>query len=199
MAMNFHLETGLEILPMPGEQRSGDTGMIEAKDGLLTATLIDVLGHGDQAADLADKTSRALSAWGDLQPLDTIERLHQQFRGSRGMVASCASIHADTGILEYCGIGNISARIFGSRTHQFVNRDGVVGYRMVSPKTHMFQLQAGDVFIMHSDGITSRFYNEDIGSKLDLPAQKIAEHIMHSYNKGTDDTSCLVVKVHTCR
>jgi len=197
--MNFHLETGLEILPMPGEQRSGDTGMIEAKDGLLTVTLIDVLGHGDQAADLADQACRALSVLGDLQPLATIEHLHQQFRGSRGMVASCASIHVDTGILEYCGIGNISARIFGPLTHQFVNRDGVVGYRMVSPKTHMFQLQAGDVFVMHSDGITSRFYNEDIGSKLDLPAQKLAEHIMHTYSKGADDASCLVVKVQACR
>jgi len=196
--MSFSFDIGLEISPMPGEKRSGDTGIVREEEGTLLATLIDVLGHGDEAAKLADDVYDTLSISDYLPPLATIESLHRKFRGSRGMVVSCACIHADTGRLEYCGSGNIAARIFGPRTHQFVNRDGVVGYRMVSPKTHMWNLEDGDVFIMHSDGITSRFYNEDIKAKLELPAQKLAEYIMQTYGKGMDDSSCLVVKVKAC-
>jgi len=196
--MNICFDIGLVILPMPGEERSGDTGIAREEAGILSVTLIDVLGHGDEAAELASQAHHTLSTGEHLSPLATIERLHHQFRGSRGMVVSYACIHADTCMLEYCGIGNISARVFGPRPHQFVNRDGVVGYRMVSPKTHRHELKAGDVFVMHSDGITSRFYNEDIEEKLGLPAQNLAEYIMQTYSKGTDDASCLAVKVTTC-
>jgi len=196
--MNICFDIGLVILPMPGEEQSGDTGIAREEAGILSVTLIDVLGHGDEAAELASQAHHTLSTGEHLSPLATIEQLHHQFRGSRGMVVSYACIHTDTCMLEYCGIGNISARVFGPRPHQFVNRDGVVGYRMVSPKTHRYELKAGDVFVMHSDGITSRFYNEDIEEKLGLPAQNLAEYIMQTYSKGTDDASCLVVKVTTC-
>lgn len=196
--MNICFDIGLVILPMPGEERSGDTGIAKEGTNMLSVVLVDVLGHGDEAAELANQVHHSLSVNNYHPPLAAIEHLHHQFRGSRGMVVSCACIHADTGMLEYCGIGNISARVFGPRPHQFVNRDGVVGYRMVSPKTHRHELKAGDVFVMHSDGITSRFYNEDIEEKLGLHAQNLAEYIMQTYSKGTDDASCLVVKVTTC-
>jgi len=196
--MSFNFDTGLEISPMHGEECSGDTGIIRKGAETLSVTLIDVLGHGDEAAELADEVRDTLSSIDQLSPLATIEHLHRTFRGSRGMVASCVCIHTNTGILEYCGIGNISARIFGRRPHQFVNRDGVVGYRMASPKTHMWNLNEGDVFVMHSDGITSRFYNEDIEPKLALSAQDLAKHIVHTYGKSIDDSSCLVVRVKAC-
>ena len=184
---------------MPGEQRSGDTGVIRHEGKLFAVTLIDVLGHGNEAANLADDIKQALYENEILPPLAVIEYLHKQFRGSRGMVASSALLQTDTGMLEYSGVGNIVARTFGPRAHQFVNRDGVVGYRMVSPVAHTRQLAEGDIFAMYSDGITSRFSNQDIFSCLNLPAEKIADHLMNTYSKGSDDSSCMVVKVNPCQ
>jgi len=183
---------------MPGEQWSGDTGLIRKVGALLSVTLVDILGHGDAAAELADDVRQHLSTTEVLPPLAMIEQLHKKFRGSRGMVASNALINAANSTLEYCGVGNITARIVGSRPHQFVNRDGVVGYRMVSPVAHQWDLGDKDVLIMHSDGMTSRFANEDIAPKLNIPADALAEHLMDTYGKNNDDASCLVVKVTAC-
>jgi len=196
--MSLCFDTALRICAMPGEQNCGDTGLIREVGNSLSVSLVDVLGHGDAAAELADDIRQYLSATEVLAPLSMIKQLHEKFRGSRGMVVSNALFNTANNMLEYCGIGNITARIVGRRPHQFVNRDGVVGYRMVSPVAHQWEMGAEDVLIMHSDGMTSRFANEDIAPKLNIPADALAEYLMDTYGKNNDDTSCIVVKVTAC-
>jgi len=188
----FH---GLKIRTMPGQQRCGDTALIRVQDECLYLTLIDVLGHGNDAAELADAAHAALSQQQVMMPLDTIVWLHEHFRGSRGMVVSHAVIDPSAGCLTYCGVGNIIARIIGDESHQVVNRDGVVGYRMIPPHEQQYTFTPGYALLMHSDGIRSRIGSDVLATVRSLAPDIVLEQLIHNYGKPSDDASAIIAGI----
>jgi len=189
------LKTVLKIVPMHGEIHSGDTGIIRQSALLTSWTLIDVLGHGDEAAELADAVHLYMNNSEILPPIDTILDLHERFRGSRGMVASNILLNMEDKSAIFCGIGNIVTRFFGATNRQMVNRDGVVGYRMVNPISSQIDIHPGDTLLMHSDGISSRLLPKTMSLIPTLSSQHIVEHIFKHYARETDDASALVVRI----
>ncbi len=191
----------MRIDAMPGEQHSGDHGVIQQREGMLTAVLLDVLGHGDKAAVLADAVENHLQGCDmtTAEPLDLMMNLHDTFRGSRGLVASIARIDTDAEMLEYCGVGNIGVRILGSHATIMVNRDGVVGYRMVPPRQQHFPFTAHDTLLMHSDGIKSHFDADIVAQVPQRSAQVLLDRLFARYVKGIDDAGALVVRVSACK
>ena len=189
-------DCAIRIDAMPGEQCSGDNGVIQQRDHLLTAVLLDVLGHGAEAASLAAAVKQHLDGrdLNAVEPLALMLDLHETFRGSRGLVASIAAINGDTEELTYCGVGNIGVRILGANATMMVNRDGVVGYRMVPPRQQTFSLTDQDTLLMHSDGIQSRFDTDSVAQAAQCSAQALLDCLFKSYVKGIDDASALVVR-----
>jgi len=191
----------MRIDAMPGEQRSGDNGLIQQREGALTAVLFDVLGHGDEAAVLAAAVKEHLEGCNitAAEPLDLLMNLHDTFRGSRGLVASIARIEADTETVAYCGVGNIGVRILGANATIMVNRDGVVGYRMVPPRQQRFPFMAQDTLLMHSDGIKSHFDADIMEQAPQCSAQTLLDRLFARYVKGIDDAGALVARMSACR
>jgi len=125
--------------------------------------------------------------------------LHETFRGSRGLVASIARIDAENEALIYCGVGNIGVRILGTNATIMVNRDGVVGYRMVPPRQQRFAFTDQDTLLMHSDGIQSHFDADTVGQAPHRDAQALLNHLFAHYVKGIDDAGALVVRRCACK
>jgi len=194
-------DCAMRIDAMPGEQRSGDHGVIQQREGILTAVLLDVLGHGDEAAVLAGAVESHLQNCDitTVEPLDLMMNLHDTFRGSRGLVASIARIDAAAETLKYCGVGNIGVRILGPNATIMVNRDGVVCYRMVPPRQQRYPFTAHDTLLMHSDGIKSHFDVDSVAQALQSSAQALLDHLFARYVKGIDDAGALVVRVSACK
>jgi len=188
----------LRIRPLPGEQACGDTGFVQQAEGCLFAVLIDVLGHGDGAARVADVARAFCAAHCMEQPASVIEGLHAQLHGSVGAVADCVRIALASGELTYAGMGNITTRIFGNRSQQLVSRDGVIGYHMPSPITRTLHLTDGDLVLMYSDGISSRFDIEDLRDVLASDVEHITACLMERFGKQTDDASCLAIRYLSC-
>ncbi len=188
----------LRIRPLPGEQACGDTGFVRQAEGYLFAALIDVLGHGDNAARVADAARACCSAHCMKQPASVIEELHAQLHGSVGAVADCVRIVLATGELAYAGMGNITTRIIGAASQQLVSRDGVIGYHMPAPVTRTCRLTDGDLVLMYSDGISSRFDADDLRDVLDGDVRAITACLMERFGKQTDDASCLAIRYLSC-
>ena len=182
---------------MPGEPEDccGDTGVLQVAPDRCFAALIDVLGHGraaSEVAKVAEQHLRCAMSGADLT--EVMNGLHEHLKGTRGAVVSLCRIDIATGLLRFVGVGNITARITGSKPQRLLSRDGVVGYQTSKPREESATLVWGDIVVMHSDGISE---NADWLEHPDLlvgTAEEIANGVLRHFSKQNDDASCLVIR-----
>ena len=176
------------------EAECGDTGVIKEVDGRCFLALVDVLGHGREAHAVAVTAQTYLEQDCFKEPVEVMQGLHTCLKGTRGAVAAICRLDIATGELVYAGMGNIVVRVLGPRAVRFVSRDGVVGYIMSTPKQQTVKLLAGDVLVMHSDGIKEHFELFGRPDILSGTAESIATALLDQFWKQNDDASCIVLK-----
>lgn len=176
------------------EDECGDTGTCLAGDQECFLALVDVLGHGPEAHEVALVADDYLAGCLGRPLLESIQGLHKSLRGSRGAVAAMCQLDLAGGEMRFTGIGNISCRIFGAETQRMVSRDGIVGYMMSRPAEQVVRLAPGDVVMLHSDGVREHFDTHDLPGLLTGTAREIAERVLDNFSRGDDDASCLVAR-----
>lgn len=173
----------------------GDTGLIKRTDDGVFFALIDGLGHGPEADEVARQARSYLEhAYRKANLVDVIQGLHQNLGKTRGAVAALCRINTTSGELNYVGVGNISAKLYAPNPITFVPREGIVGYIMSSPREETLILSPGMVLVLHSDGLPAHLDLSEALSR-DRPARAIAQGLLRDYGKDDDDGSCIVVKV----
>jgi serine phosphatase RsbU (regulator of sigma subunit) len=176
------------------EADCGDTGVIKEFDDQCFLALVDVLGHGPEAHDVALKAQEYLEQNFTEELIDIMQGLHGCLKGTRGAVAALCCLDTETGELIYVGMGNITVRVLGPRASRFVSRDGIVGYMMSSPKEQTLKLFVGDVLVMYSDGIKEHFELSECAGILTGTAKSIAVGLLNQFGKKNDDASCIALK-----
>ena len=174
-----------------GEQVSGDEVILVRADDYLLLGVIDGLGHGKEAADVAERVKIYIEEHHHLGFETLIQNAHQYFLGSRGVVLGLAKIFVD-GDFEFIGIGNIRARVISEKDRlELVSKDGALGVRMRSSlflqKTKM---QKGDRLVMYSDGVSNRIFRENVSFPRAGSLQFI-QTIIEKYGKEHDDASII--------
>ena len=176
------------------EAECGDTGVIKEFDGQCFLALVDVLGHGRDAHDVALIAQAYLEQHCREEPVSVMQGLHARLKGTRGAVAAICRLETETGELTYVGTGNIVVRLLGARAFRFVSGDGIVGYMMSTVREQTLKLRVGDVLIMHSDGIREHFELSECPGILTGTAESIAAGLLEQFGKKEDDASCIAVR-----
>lgn len=176
------------------ESECGDIAVIKEYDNQCFIALIDVLGHGFEARKVALLAKKYLEHNYRNELTELMNGLHEYLKGTRGAVVAICHLDVFTGNLIYVGIGNITVRIFGTKSMRLIPKDGVVGYIIASPKKYTTKLHTGDVLIMYSDGIKEHFNEFECVDLLKKNSRKIAIGILEKFGKKNDDASCVVLK-----
>lgn len=173
----------------------GDTGILEFYDDICFAALVDALGHGQNAFQIAQIAEKYLRSCykNDLKTI--MNGLHNCLKETRGAVAAICKLNTTTYQLSFVGVGNISARIIGSNSLRLLSSDGILGYIISTPKERVYQLNPKDTIILHSDGISEHFSHEDFPSISTMQAQEFGIELMNRFGKENDDRSCVIIKI----
>ncbi len=173
-----------------GETRSGDTVVVRHEGDLTLVAVIDVLGHGARAADVADRAEAHLHevALGhDAHRL--MESLHHALRGTRGAAATFYLF--ERGRIRGCGIGNVELRTQGSSVPVFLN-PGIIGQNVRQIRTFEADLRPGDRMILFSDGISSR---ADLNRVRNLTPDIACRTMFSEHRKAHDDATLVIADV----
>ena len=190
---------GVAARPLPGQTVSGDRHLVQPfPNGLLTAAL-DGLGHGADAATAADIGIAVLEAHASEPIVPLVQRCHEALRTTRGAAMSLASFNTRDDTLSWISVGNVEGILLRTSdgttalpTHEYVlPRGGVVGYRLPPLRTSTLGVRRGDLLIFVTDGIGEGFAET---LPLTAPPQRIADYILETYAKSTDDALALVVR-----
>jgi serine phosphatase RsbU (regulator of sigma subunit) len=189
------LAVGAATRPYPGETANGDGWQVDWHLGACRLAVLDGLGHGPQAAAATDAALKTLGTRPDLSPGDALTACHTALLSTRGAAMSVATIDSAGQLLQYAGVGNVDAHLLRSgRQERLVAYRGIVGGTLPTVRTFSFDLGAEWLLVVHTDGIRSRFQLEDLGVELQADPQKLADAILASWSRETDDATVVIIR-----
>jgi negative regulator of sigma-B (phosphoserine phosphatase) len=180
--------------PVAGETCSGDACEVMPWSRGIVVALADGLGHGAPAADAAATFLGCVRAGLELPLEQLFAEAQRAAVRTRGVVAAVARFDECKGELELAGLGNIGVMIARAQDAQIerpVLVAGVLGsaHRGVRPLRLPFH--AGDLLVMHSDGVRPRF---DPTALRGLTPQGAVESVLRMHARDHDDASCVIAQ-----
>jgi len=192
------LDIGVATRAMPSTDCApcGDVGFTLERNGRYLLGLIDGLGHGDKARQISDLGREEVLKCNLEAPLDVIMLgMIEKFRGDRGFVIMLCRIAPASNSVEYCGIGNITGRLFNqSDDRTLISGRGIVGQYSATPRSRVLEFSEGSVLLLHSDGISSNLRTAEVKAALSGVSQDAAEHFIEVYARDKDDAGVVVAK-----
>jgi serine/threonine protein phosphatase PrpC len=165
----------------------------EYLEGVVLASVIDGLGGGleaERAASLAAETLRRNPAM-PLQEL--IRRSHAALHSTRGAVIGLLRLELVANQATYVGVGNIGVQVYSRQPIKPISKNGILGFRLPNLLELRYSYDPGDLFVLYSDGVSGHFAQDN---KIDLkqPPQQMAEQVLASYGKHSDDATVVVMR-----
>jgi len=189
----------LQSRPHPGETESGDQGtLIRNQDGILLV-LADGLGHGIKAAEASRKTVEIVQSNHRLPLQDLVLLIDDTLKKTRGAAVSLARLKANTQMVEWVGVGNVSGSLIrrgldGTIQQQvFANFNGTLGAMRGNFKILEYAWQVGDWIMLATDGLQRNWHEEGI-EMLSWQPNKLSRHLVTKAARERDDCSVLVGK-----
>jgi negative regulator of sigma-B (phosphoserine phosphatase) len=186
------VRVGTAFRPAAGCRACGDVCVVVPfAEGTLLC-LADGLGHGDAAhaaAQVACEHARAHAGEG----LESILRgMDAALSGMRGAAVSVLAIQPGAGRALFAGIGNVELRAVARERIAPPMCPGIVGRGLRKVRVSEHPLADGDLLVLFSDGISSRF---DLDELAHLEPQALAEGVVARHHKAHDDACCMVAKI----
>ncbi|ADO69751.1 SpoIIE family protein phosphatase [Stigmatella aurantiaca] len=184
------LTTAHRTRPREGEQVNGDAVLVRSEKGYTLLAVIDALGHGPVAADVAGKALKGLTQ----APLPSsvealVDVLHGVLKGGRGAAVMLALF--DGRFLHCGGVGNVDLRTLGTRVPVFPT-PGILGQPCRKVRPLEATLAPGDRLVFFTDGLSSRL---EPHTTQGLSPEAACVLLMERYGRSTDDATVLVADV----
>jgi anti-sigma regulatory factor (Ser/Thr protein kinase) len=178
------------------DEECGDAWAVLESPGVLTAVVVDGLGHGTYASLAAEAAIRTLAHNPD-DLAGFLPRANQALRQTRGAVLAACRLDEHLDQLQCLSVGNISGRVVsGAGQRGLISYNGTIGSRAEPPKAPLMTTPwpPGAALVLWSDGMDSRI---DLTADADLLARDPAltaavlyrEHIL-----DRDDATVLVIR-----
>jgi hypothetical protein len=179
--------------PLPGFVECGDTFVIELLPGKpaggLLVALVDGLGHGNEAGVAAQAAARTVLGNRELPPDQILRHCDRQLHPTRGAAMAVLRLEAD-GRGEFCGIGNIEVQSLAGQPASLFCLPGIVGHSVRTLRTMPFTMQSGDIYCLHSDGVSGR---GNLRACLPGSPRTVARRIVDACGRAHDDATAVVV------
>jgi serine phosphatase RsbU (regulator of sigma subunit) len=195
------LQSAFAARALPGQTVHGDLHLIQPFDGGCLIAVVDGLGHGEEAARAARQAAATMAASASRSIPEIVQECHHALRHTRGVVMSLASLNAAEETMTWAGVGNVEGVLLkkdattNSGRELLLSRQGVVGYRLPRLVTSVIAVAAGDTLVFATDGVREGFWQDCHCEEL---PQRMAERIVSSFGKGTDDALVVAARYLGC-
>lgn len=180
-----------------GERVSGDMAWVRAADGCVLVAIFDGLGHGESAHEVAVVAHDALDRGVSLGLSKLFDAVDRALRGTVGGALALARVDPGQKRIQVGGIGNTVVRkVFPTRKSAAAS-PGVVGQRYKTPMFQELPLMAGDVWLFHTDGISSAFGADEYPQMRYQSARTIARTVVRRFANPFDDATCVALRVES--
>ena len=188
------LEWGVVCVPKREEEVCGDAWAVTAGPVRNTILVVDGLGHGFHAFDVAQEALRAFWKHAGERPESILNALHEALRATRGAVAAVAEIDWDKRELRWAGAGNIAGSLVPveGKASSLISHSGTVGQSVTRVQEFTHRWPDEGLLILHSDGLSSRWALEPYPGLTRKDPSLVAGVLYRDFASRRDDVVVLV-------
>jgi anti-sigma regulatory factor (Ser/Thr protein kinase) len=191
-------ETAIVGEPYPGELISGDDAVCLRSETGFLAAVCDGLGHGPEAREASSRAIDSIARNCHLDLREIMLKVNSEISGSRGCALSIARFENRTATLQCQSAGDVRSQLYYVRDAQFfaatpmIIGEGELNARRL--RTEEATVAPGSVFAMFTDGLETRTSLKGQMDILRRPAVVIAQHLIASHSRRTDDSLVFVAR-----
>lgn len=192
------LEYGLAKHAHGGEGESGDMHLVCCNQNGVLIAVIDGIGHGEEAAEVARIAATLLRSSVDEPVISLMELCHEKLKATRGVVMSLAFVSPEQKMMTWIGVGNVQGVLVradnkkGNPQESLLLRAGVVGSKLPFLQASVLPVSQGDTIVFATDGIQSDF---STGLSAKENPQRAADRILNKFRSNSDDALVLVARL----
>ncbi len=194
------LRFGVSQHSLKDDPACGDVWHLAVNGSQLSTLVIDGIGHGEDAerAGLAGAAAFAVEPFAD--PASSLQDMHQAMNGTRGGAVAIALYDAASSNLRFAGIGNIGAcLITAEKSRGLASHPGIVGSQFRKAQVFDYPVEEGQLLIMYSDGLQSRWNLRDYPGLVHRHPAIISTLLHRDFCRGRDDVTVMVIALETVR
>lgn len=189
---------GISQHSLHNDSHCGDSWFLAFSDHRISAMVVDGLGHGVEAEQAALQGRETFAQQPFASPQLLMEDIHEAMRGTRGGAVAFAQFDEAYDQLAFTGIGNIYATLVSpEKSRGLTSHPGIVGAQYRKVQTFDYAGLRGNLLILHSDGLQSRWNLRDYPGLLQRHPAVIATVLHRDFNRGRDDVTVLVMALET--
>ncbi|KUE80763.1 hypothetical protein ATO46_15275 [Aeromonas schubertii] len=189
------VQVAMRQTPCFGESVSGDGVVILNRERVVFIAVIDVLGHGEKAAQLAREMESFIKSCPAATVAGLMEMVHLHFQGALGAAITMLSIDLEENRFQTVGVGNVMLRKRGWGSWvSFHAQSGIVCEMIPTLLTQEGEVEPQALFIITSDGIRENIPLEEDPSLFLRSPSDIAGYMMEHFAKHHDDATVVVAR-----
>jgi len=188
------LRIGISQHSLHDDPACGDIWHLAFDGPRISVLVIDGLGHGEDAERAARAGEQAFALAPFAAPVLALEDIHQAMTGTRGGALAIAQIDTAGDTLTFIGIGNIGATLIAAdKSRGLASHPGIVGGQYRKAQPFDYAQVNGQLLIMYSDGLQSRWNLQDYPGLVHRHPAVIAAVLHRDFCRGRDDVTVLVI------
>ena len=127
-------------------------------------------------------------------PVMLLEDIHRGMIGTRGGALAIAQFDGDADALKFVGIGNIGACLIApGKSRGLASHPGIVGGQYRKAQPFDYAQVNGQLLIMYSDGLQSRWNLQDYPGLVHRHPAVIAAILHRDFCRASDDVTVVVI------
>ena len=180
--------------PCLGERVNGDGILLKRLGDHVLVALIDGLGHGRTAHEVAAAAVRHLSGNWPATAAEAMRNLNEQLSGSIGAAAGIAIVDVESRRMTFVGVGNTVARPMSGGTRLY-SVEGNLGTTLRTLREQRIRLNSGDLVLFYTDGVRDRFEVDEYPQMRYEPAKRVAQTVVERFGRSHDDATCVALRL----
>lgn len=172
----------------------GDAWHLAIAPGRFAVMMADGLGHGSDAERAARAGEEVFAQNAFLEATVLFNDMHIGMTGSRGGAMAVAQYDATADSLRFTGVGNIGASLIGpGKSRGLASHPGIVGVQFRKAQPFDYAEVSGQLLILYSDGLQSRWNLADYPGLSHRHPALIAAILHRDFCRGRDDVTVFVI------
>jgi anti-sigma regulatory factor (Ser/Thr protein kinase) len=186
--------------PYPGEVISGDDSVYIQTDAGFIAAVCDGLGHGPEARKASNRAIEVLSKNATLRLDEVLLAVKSGMSDTRGCVIGIVRFERENRRLHCVLAGDVRVQLYYLKdAHFFTSTPMIVGDSDIPVRRIRIEdvdVPQGAVLVMFTDGLETKTSLKGQLDVLRRPPIVIAQHLLETHSRGTDDSLALVARLH---
>lgn len=185
---------GVSQHSLHNDPHCGDAWHLAIEPGRFSVLVADGLGHGELAEHAAKAGEQVFAQAAFVDATVLMNDMHIAMGGTRGGAMAVAQYDALADNLRFTGVGNIGASLIGpDKSRGLASHPGIVGVQFRKAHPFDYAQVAGQLLILYSDGLQSRWSLSDYPGLAHRHPALIAAILHRDFCRGRDDVTVFVI------